>query len=96
MAEVSPAIIVPKRSYKIRITTLNDQAKALLNERYKGERTTFRRNNQRFIVLFSAADFQNLSVRYNQEVEQERKNRKNELARERRAEIKRLKIANTE
>ena len=50
MSEVSPAIIIPKRSYKRRITNLNDQAKALLNERYKGERTTFRRNNQRFIV----------------------------------------------
>ena len=96
MSEVIPVVVVPKRSYKRRITTLNDQAKVLLNERYKGERTTFRHNNQRYIVPFSAQDFQHLSVRYNQEVEQERKNRKNELARERRAEIKRLKIANTE
>ena len=96
MSGISPDPMIVRRPYRKELKTVDAKAKEILNERYKGERTTFRHNNQRFIVPFSAEDYKRLTAKYNQEIKLERQQRRNALAREKRAVARQQKLENAE
>ena len=97
MSQNSPEVaIAPKRPYVREIKTINEKAKELLNERYKGERKFFRRDNRRYIIPFSQDEYTQLSTRYNQEIKVERQQRRNTLAKERRVRARQFAIENKE
>ena len=98
MSENSPevVVVVPKRPYRKELKTLDERAKEILTEKYKGERRSFRHGKKRLIIPFSQEEYVGLAAKYNTEIKKERRDRQNELARTRRAALRQFKIENTE
>jgi hypothetical protein len=73
-----------KRKYQKQYKILDERTKLYLEERYKGERTSFRRQNRAYIVPFSQEQYPQLFERYQREFKEEKRLHANAQAKKRR------------